>query len=260
MSGRVAGKAALITGAAGGLGQAMARMLAREGARVAVTDTNLEGARALAEAINAECPGVAFAFAHDVTDEADWVAVVDQAVAAMGGLSILINNAGIGGQLVWAEQDTLENWRRVQAVNVESIMLGCKHAMPHLRASGAASIINISSVAGLAAAPGMGAYNATKAAVWMYTKTVALEAAKAGWNVRCNSVHPVFIKTPILDPFVAMAGGDEATAHEKLARGIPLKRIGEPDDVAYCALYLASDESKFVTGAEFKIDGGMLAQ
>ena len=260
MSGRVAGKTALITGAAGGLGQAMAWMLAREGAKVALTDTNLEGAQTLAGAINAEHPGAAFAFAHDVTDEAQWIAVVDQAVAAMGGLSILINNAGIGCDFVWSEQDTLENWRRVQAVNVESIMLGCKHAMPHLRASGAASIVNISSVAGLAAAPGMGAYNATKAAVWMYTKTIALEAAKAGWNVRCNSVHPVFIRTPILDPFVAMAGGDEATAHQKLARGIPLKRIGEPDDVAWCVLYLASDESKFVTGAEFKIDGGMLAQ
>ena len=260
MSGRVAGKTALITGAAGGLGQAMAWMLAREGAKVALTDTNLEGAQTLAGAINAEHPGAAFAFAHDVTDEAQWIAVVDQAVAAMGGLAILINNAGIGCDFVWSEQDTLENWRRVQAVNVESIMLGCKHAMPHLRASGAASIVNISSVAGLAAAPGMGAYNATKAAVWMYTKTIALEAAKAGWNVRCNSVHPVFIRTPILDPFVAMAGGDEATAHQKLARGIPLKRIGEPDDVAWCVLYLASDESKFVTGAEFKIDGGMLAQ
>ena len=260
MSGRVAGKTALITGAAGGLGQAMAWMLAREGAKVALTDTNLDGARALAGAIDADHPGAAFAFAHDVTDEAQWISVVDQAVAAMGGLSILINNAGIGGSLVWAEQDTLENWRRVQAVNIESVMLGCKHAMPHLRASGAGSIVNISSVAGLAAAPGMGAYNATKAAVWMYTKTVALEAAKGGWNVRCNSVHPVFIRTPILDPFVAMAGGDEAMAHEKLARGIPLKRIGQPDDVAYCVLYLASDESKFVTGAEFKIDGGMLAQ
>lgn len=260
MTGRVAGKKALITGAAGGLGQAMAWMLAREGARVAVTDMNLDGARALADAINRDHPGAAFAFAHDVTDEAQWVSVIDQAVAAMGGLSILVNNAGIGGDLLWAEQDTLENWRRVQAVNIESVMFGCKHAMAHLRASGAGSIVNISSVAGLAAAPGMGAYNATKAAVWMYTKTVALEAAKAGWNVRCNSVHPVFIKTPILDPFVAMAGGDEGLAHEKLARGIPLKRIGEPDDVAYCVLYLASDESKFVTGAEFKIDGGMLAQ
>ncbi len=260
MSGRVAGKAALITGAAGGLGQAMARMMAREGAKVALTDLDFDGAQALADAINADHPGAAFAFAHDVTDEAQWASVVGQAVAAMSGLSILVNNAGIGGSLVWAEQDTLENWRKVQAVNLESVMLGCKHALPHLRASGAGSIVNISSVAGLAAAPGMGAYNATKAAVWMYTKTVALEAAKAGWNVRCNSVHPVFIRTPILDPFVAMAGGDEAVAHEKLARGIPMKRIGEPDDVAYCVLYLASDESKFVTGAEFKIDGGMLAQ
>lgn len=260
MIGRVAGKAALITGAAGGLGQAMARMMAREGAKVALTDLNLDGVQALADEINAAHPGAAVAFAHDVTDEAHWVSVVEQAVAAMGGLSVLVNNAGIGGSLVWAEQDTLENWRKVQAVNLESVMLGCKHALPHLRASGAGSIVNISSVAGLAAAPGMGAYNATKAAVWMYTKTVALEAAKAGWNVRCNSVHPVFIRTPILDPFVAMSGGDEAAAHEKLARGIPLKRIGEPDDVAYCVLYLASDESKFVTGAEFKIDGGMLAQ
>jgi NAD(P)-dependent dehydrogenase (short-subunit alcohol dehydrogenase family) len=260
MSGRVAGKAALITGAAGGLGQAMARMLVREGARVALTDVNLDGVRALADEINAGHPGAAFAFAPDVADEARWKTVVDEAAAAMGGLSILINNAGIGGSLAWAEQDTLENWRRVQAVNLESVMLGCKHAMPHLRASGAASIVNISSVAGLAGAPGMGAYNATKAAVWMYTKTVALEAAKADWNVRCNSVHPVFIRTPILDPFVAMAGGDEAAAHAMLARGIPLKRIGEPDDVAYCVLYLASDESKFVTGSEFRIDGGMLAQ
>ena len=258
--GRVAGKRALITGAAGGLGAAMGWMLAREGAKVALTDVNLSGVEALAAAINAEVPGSAFAFAHDVTREADWIAVVESAVAAMGGLSILVNNAGIGGELLYAENDTLENWHRVQAVNVDSVMLGCKHAMAHLRASGAASIINISSVAGLAAAPGMGAYNATKAAVWMYTKTVALEAAKQDWNVRCNSVHPVFIKTPILDPFIAMAGGDETTAHQKLARGIPLKRIGEPDDVAWCVLYLASDESKFVTGAEFKIDGGMLAQ
>jgi len=259
-AGRVAGKQALITGAAGGLGEAMAWRLAREGARIAVTDVNLKGVEALAAAINAEIPGAAFAFRHDVTDEAEWIAVIDGAVAAMGGLSILVNNAGIGGDLKFVEADTLDNWRRVQAVNIESIMLGCKHAMAHLRACAPSSIVNISSVAGLAAAPGMGAYNATKAAVWMYTKTIALEAAKGDWNVRCNSVHPVFIKTPILDPFIAMAGGDEAKAHERLSRGIPMKRIGEPDDVAWCVLYLASDESKFVTGSEFKIDGGMLAQ
>lgn len=260
MTGRVAGKRALITGAAGGLGQAMAWMLAREGSQVALTDIDLKGVQALAEVINAEVPGSAFAYAHDVADEDAWKYVIAAAVTDMGGLSILVNNAGIGGELKFVETDTIENWRKVQAINIESIMLGCKHAMPHLRASAPASIVNISSVAGLAAAPGMGAYNATKAAVWMYTKTIALEAAKMEWNVRCNSVHPVFIKTPILDPYIAMAGGDEAKAHERLTRGIPLKRIGEPDDVAWCVLYLASDESKFVTGSEFKIDGGMLAQ
>ncbi len=259
-AGRVEGKKALITGAAGGLGQAMGWMLARQGAKVALTDVDLAGVQALAAAINAEVPRAAFAYAHDVTDEDAWAYVVEAAVADMGGLSILVNNAGIGGELKFVETDTLENWRRVQAINIESIMLGCKHAMKHLRASAPASIVNISSVAGLAAAPGMGAYNATKAAVWMYTKTIALEAAKMDWNVRCNSVHPVFIKTPILDPFIALAGGDEAKAHERLTRGIPMKRIGEPDDVAFCVLYLASDESKFVTGSEFKIDGGMLAQ
>nr|WP_314433780.1 SDR family oxidoreductase [uncultured Brevundimonas sp.] len=258
--GRVSGKKALITGAAGGLGEAMAFMLAREGATVAVTDIDAERATALAQAINAEIPGAAFAYAHDVASEDDWTRVVAAAATDLGGLSVLVNNAGVGGPLAFVEQDTVDNWQRQYEINLRSIMLGAKHAMPHLRTSAPASIINISSIAGLAAAPGMGAYNATKAGVWMYTKTLALEAAKADWNVRCNSVHPVFIKTPILDPFIAMAGGDEAKAAERLARGIPLKRIGEPDDVAYCVLYLASDESKFVTGSEFKIDGGMTAQ
>ena len=260
MAGRVEGKRALITGAAGGLGEAMAWMLAREGAKVAVTDIDGPRVQALAAAINADIPGAAFAFAHDVADEAQWASVIEAAVAALGGLSILVNNAGVGGPLTFVEADTVENWQRQYDINLKSVMLGCKLAMPHLRDGAPASIINISSIAGLAAAPGMGPYNATKAAVWMYTKTIALEAAKQDWNVRCNSVHPVFIKTPILDPFIAMAGGDEAKAHERLSRGIPLKRIGEPDDVAYCVLYLASDESKFVTGAEFRIDGGMTAQ
>ncbi|QYC10169.1 SDR family oxidoreductase [Brevundimonas nasdae] len=258
--GRVSGKKALITGAAGGLGEAMAFMLAREGATVAVSDIDGGRAAALADRINAEIPGAAFAYAHDVASEDDWTRVIEAVAADLGGLSVLVNNAGIGGPLALVEQDTVENWQRQYEINLRSIMLGAKYAMPHLRAAAPASIINISSIAGLAAAPGMGAYNATKAGVWMYTKTLALEAAKADWNVRCNSVHPVFIKTPILDPFIAMAGGDEAKAAERLARGIPLKRIGEPDDVAYCVLYLASDESKFVTGSEFKIDGGMTAQ
>lgn len=260
MSGRLQDKAALITGAAGGLGQAMARRMAEEGARLALTDLNEAGAQALAEAINADHPGAAFAYGHDVTDEAQWIEVVGRAARDLGGLSVLVNNAGIGGELKPVVDTDLDAWRRMQAINVESVMLGCKHAIPHLAKSGAGSIVNISSIAGLAAAPGMGPYNASKAAVWLFSKTVALECAKAGNGVRCNSVHPVFIKTAILDPFTAMAGGDEEAAHEKLARGIPLKRIGEPDDVAWCVVYLASDESRFVTGAEFKIDGGLTAQ
>ena len=260
MAGRLNGKTALITGAAGGLGEAMAHRMAGEGARLALTDIDGGRAEALAAAINADHPGSAFGFAHDVASEDQWVSVIAGAVEAMGSLSVLVNNAGVGDLLTLVEADTAENWQRQFEINLRSVMLGCKHAMPHLRNWAPASIINISSIAGLAAAPGLGAYNATKAAVWMYTKTLALEAAKADWNVRCNSVHPVFIKTPILDPFIAMAGGDEDKAHERLARGIPLKRIGEPDDVAYCVLYLASDESKFVTGSEFKIDGGMTAQ
>ena len=260
MAGRLNGKTALITGAAGGLGEAMAHRMAGEGAKLALTDIDGARAEALAAAVNANHPGAAFGFAHDVASEDQWVSVMAAAVAGLGGLSVLVNNAGVGDLLTMVEQDTAENWQRQFEINLRSVMFGCKHAMPHLRAAAPASIINISSIAGLAGAPGMGAYNATKAGVWMYTKTVALETAKAGWNVRVNSVHPVFIKTPILDPFVAMAQGDEDKAHERLARGIPLKRIGEPDDVAWAVVYLASDESKFVTGSEFKIDGGMTAQ
>lgn len=260
MAGRLSNKQALITGAAGGLGAAMARIMAAEGCRLALTDVNAEAVEALAAEINASHSGAAFAYTHDVTSEAQWIDVLGRASEDMGGLSVLVNNAGIGGPLMFVEADTAENWQRQYEINLRSIMFGCKHAMSHLRASAPGSIINISSVAGLAAAPGMGAYNATKAGVWMYSKTVALEAAKMEWNVRSNSVHPVFIKTPILDPFVAMAGGDEGKAHERLSRGIPLKRIGEPEDVAWCVVYLASDESKFITGSEFVIDGGMLAQ
>ena len=260
MTGRVSGKRALVTGAAQGLGEAIARMLVREGARVALTDINADGVMATTASINETHPGMAFGYAHDVTDEAAWAEVIERAVSDLGGLSILVNNAGVGGPLSFVEQDTAENWQRQFDINLRSIMFGCKHAMPHLRNGAPASIVNISSVAGLGAAPGMGAYNATKAGVWMYSKTIALEAAKVGAEVRCNSVHPVFIKTAILDPFIAMAGGDEAKAHERLMRGIPMKRIGEPDDVAYAVLYLASDESKFVTGTELVIDGGTLAQ
>ena len=257
MSGRVAGKRALVTGAAQGLGEAIARMLAREGARVALTDLNREGAERTAAAINAERPGAAVAYANDVADEGQWTEVLARVQADLGGLSILVNNAGIGA-LGSVEDETLEGFQRSMSVNADSVFLGCKHALPLLRDGQPGSIVNISSIAGLVGGHNYAAYNASKAAVWLLSKSVALHCARHGWDIRCNSVHPSFIDTPIIDPLVARFGAEAGKA--KLARQVPLGRLGRPDDVAYAVLYLASDESRFVTGSELKLDGGLSAQ
>ncbi len=254
--GRVEGKMALVTGAASGLGAASAAMLAREGARVALTDINGAGAAAVAETINAELPGRAVAFEHDVTREDHWVGVLDAATRELGGLNVLVNNAGIGGNGS-VEDETFEGWRRVLAVDLDSVFLGCKYALEHMRAHAPGSIINISSISGLIAGHNMAAYNAAKSGVWLLSKSVALHCAKRGYRIRSNSIHPTFIKTPILDPLVARFGQD--VAFDKLSRQVPLGELGDPDDVAYAVLYLASDESKFMTGAELKLDGGISA-
>lgn len=256
--GRVAGKKAFVTGAAQGLGACFARMLADEGAKVALTDINVGGAEATAAKINEKHSGAAIAFRHDVTSEDDWKKALAGAESFMGGINVLVNNAGVGsfGSI---ESETFENWRRIQSIDVDSIFMGTKAAMPYLKAAQPASIINVSSVAGMIAHGDMLSYNAAKAAVWMMTKSIALHCAREGLDIRCNSVHPAFTRTPIIDPIVAFAGGGEA-GENKLARQIPLKRLGEPEDVGYAVLYLASDESRFVTAAEFKIDGGITAQ
>lgn len=257
MVGRVEGKAALVTGAGQGLGFAIARMLAKEGAHVALTDIDLPRAQAAADKVNAAFPGKAVAFAQDVRDAGQWQATIEQAASAMGGLNILVNNAGIASTGT-VEDESFETWKRVLDIDLDSVFLGCKYAMPAMRASGKpGAIVNISSIAGLIASHNHAAYNAAKAGVWMLSKSVALHGARGNPQIRCNSVHPTFIDTPILDPLKAKLGVAEATA--KLARQVPLARLGEPDDVAYAVLYLASDESKFVTGAEFKVDGGISA-
>jgi NAD(P)-dependent dehydrogenase (short-subunit alcohol dehydrogenase family) len=253
MAGRLAGKKAFITGGAQGLGAAMARAFAAEGAMVSLADINLDGAKGVAAEIGA---GKAFAFALDVTQEDQWIAALRQADAAMGGISVLVNNAGIGrgGDI---ETTSFSDWKLVMSVNVDSVFLGAKHALGYLRANEPGSIINISSIAGLIAAHNMPAYNASKAAVWMLSKGIALHCAKAKLDIRSNSIHPTFIDTPILDKYRELFGREEAEA--KLARQVPLGRIGAPDDVAMAAVYLASDESRFVTGAELKVDGGISA-
>jgi NAD(P)-dependent dehydrogenase (short-subunit alcohol dehydrogenase family) len=259
MSGRVAGKLALVTGAAQGLGAAQARMLAREGARVLATDINAAGAAATAQAINAECgAGTVFALGLDVTSPEQWDEAIEAARDQLGGLSILVNNAGVGvrGNI---ETCTYDEWKRGFAINVDSVFLGCQKALPLMKDHQPGSIVNISSIAGLIASDTMPGYNASKAAVWMLSKSIALYCAKQGWNIRCNSVHPTFVDTPILDGMVANTGREKSVIMDKLARQIPLGRVGEPDDIALGVLYLASDESKFMTGAELKLDGGISA-
>lgn len=253
---RVEGKVAIVTGAAQGIGAATARLLAEEGARVLLTDVNLEGAEREAADINGRIPASAFACRHDVTSPEDWQNALVTVRERFGGLQVLVNNAGIGG-LGSIEDVSLEDWRRVHAVDLDSVFLGCKLAIPLMRESGGGSIINVSSISGIIAGHNLAAYNSAKAAVRHLSKSVALHCARNQSGIRCNSVHPVFIDTPILDGLAR--GGDREAAIEKLARQIPLGRIGRTDDVAWAILYLASDESAFVTGSEIRIDGGISA-
>ncbi|WP_370178708.1 SDR family oxidoreductase [Alteriqipengyuania sp.] len=259
MAGRVAGKLALITGAAQGLGAAHARRLAEEGARVLCTDINGDGAAETAAAINStHGDGTAYAITHDVTDPAAWQAAVDAAREQLGGLNVLVNNAGMGvaGNI---ETCDFADWQRCFSVNVDSIFHGCQKALPLMREHAPGSIINLSSIAGLIASDTMPAYNSSKAAVWMLTKSIALHCAKNNMGIRCNSIHPTFVDTPILDGTARHHSIDKGVLLEKLARQIPLKFVGEPNDIANAVVYLASDESRFMTGAEMKLDGGISA-
>jgi len=257
MVGRLAGKKALITGAAQGLGEAIAQQFVDEGAIVALTDLNGERVADVASKLNAQRAGSAFAWQHDVRLEDRWQAVLNEAFAAMGGLNILVNNAGIGS-LGTVEQESFAIWKLVFEVDVDSVFLGCKYAMPLMRQSGVeGSIVNISSIAAVVAAHNYASYNAAKAAVMHLSKSVALHGARTTPQIRSNSVHPAFVRTPILE---GVGGGlPTEEVHAKLARQIPLKRLGEPHEVAALVTFLASDESRFVTGAEYKIDGGISA-
>ena len=254
--GRVTDKSALVTGAAQGLGAACAALLAQNGAQVLLTDVNEEGVTERAREIDAQHPGRALALKHDVTSEADWQEALAAVASRFGGLHILVNNAGIGS-IANVEDESLDTWRRVHAVDLDSVFIGCKYAIPLMSDSGGGSIINVSSVSGIIAGHNLAAYNSAKAAVRHLSKSVALHCARAGNGVRCNSLHPAFIDTPILDGMAGKAGRDAAL--RKLEKQIPLGRIGSPVDVANAVLYLASDESSFMTGAELVLDGGISA-
>ena len=255
-SGRVAGKIAIVSGASAGIGRATALRLAEEGAKICLGDIDRTGAESCAADIRAR-GGEAFPLALDVAEEADWRRIINATVGRCGGLDILVNNAGIAFA-AGLEETTTEQWRRIMAVNVDSVFFGCKFALPAMRESGGGAIVNISSILGLVGSPVQAAYGATKGAVRLFTKGVALECAEAGWNIRVNSVHPAYIRTPMVERY-AETWGSLKKGLEALGDLHPIGRVGEAEEVANAVLYLASDEAKFVTGAELLIDGGYTA-
>ncbi len=252
--GRLEGKTALVTGAASGIGLQTSIRLAEEGARVMMTDINLEKVRQQAEKLDANATFLKL----DITEEEEWISVLDETVKRFDRLDILVNSAGMV-LIADVEQITLEDWRKVHAVNLDGTFLGCKHGVRVMKEFGAGSIINLSSVSGMIGGFNLAAYNSSKGAVRMLTKSVALHCARAGYGIRCNSIHPTFIETPMLESMIRDSP-DPEKARQTLVRQVPLRRIGKPDDVANMIVYLASDESTFVTGTEMVIDGGVIAQ
>jgi len=245
---RLAGKVAIVSGGASGMGAATARMFAREGAKVVIGDVLEHEGRQVAEDI-----GAAARFELlDVTNEESWAAVVAAATREFGKLDILVNNAGISGS---AEQDfyNTEAWHRIMAVNATGVFFGMKHAIPAMVANGGGSIVNLSSIAGIIGSEHVHiAYNASKAAVRLMTKWAAVQHAKD--NIRANSVHP-----GIMPPMRTSGRTAEPALRAERMRVVPMRRPGEVDEVAYAILFLASDEASYITGSEIHVDGGVLA-
>ena len=252
--GRLEGKTALVTGAASGIGLQTSIRLAEEGALVMMTDINHEEGLQQAEKLGANATFLKL----DITEEEEWISVLDETVKRFDRLDILVNSAGMV-LIADVEQITLEDWRKVHAVNLDGTFLGCKHGVRVMKEFGAGSIINLSSVSGMIGGFNLAAYNSSKGAVRMLTKSVALHCARAGYGIRCNSIHPTFIETPMLESMIRDSP-DPEKARQTLVLQVPLRRIGKPDDVANMIVYLASDESTFVTGTEMVIDGGVIAQ
>ena len=262
---RVKGKVALVTGGASGIGRASAMLLAKEGATVVVTDVQDDQGKDCAAAIK-RAGGDAIFLHHDVANEDAWVSVLTEVRSRFGKLHVLVNNAGIAIASSVLTM-TLADWRRQQAINLDGVFLGVKHSLPLMRESGGGSIINISSLAGLKGSPTLAGYCATKGGVRLFTKAVAMECGQARDNVRVNSIHPGIIETPIwlgiiptgMIPGAAdqPAGSNAPNLDQLSDQVVPIGKKGLPEDIAAGVLYLASDESRYVTGSELVIDGGM---
>ncbi len=245
--GRVEGKVCIVTGAAQGLGAADARLLVAEGAKVVLTDVNADAGEALA----AELGPAARFVQQDVSEESTWPALIDSVVAEHGGLDVLVNNAGIA-PIGTVETTDTETWRRTLAIHLDGTYFGCHYAFAAMKASGGGSIINMSSTAALVGIPAYFAYSAAKGGIRALTKSVAIHCKTERNGIRCNSVHPGSISTPMVHgAFRDLVGVDVTDEAKRSEFG-----VGEPNDVAYMVLYLASDESKHVTGAEMVVDNG----
>ena len=259
MAGQVAGKVAIVTGGASGIGEACSETLAREGAAVLITDIDDGLGKDVVQRI-AKAGGKAHYLHHDVRDEAAWPGVVSEAEKRFGRLDIMVANAGIGIMAPIAEM-TLGDWQRQQAINLDGVFLSVKHSIPALKRAGGGSIVLMSSIAGLRGAPGLAAYSATKGGVRLLAKSVALEHAHD--NIRCNSVHPGIIATPIWGKIPTGAEGNRRNApidpRERAAQSVPLPRVGEAQDIANGVLFLCTEAANYMTGQELVIDGGMTA-
>ena len=252
---RMTGKVAIVTGAAQGIGLATSRLLAKEGAMVAVTDIQADAGHKAVEEIN-QTGGTAQFWQLDTTDEQAIKKVFGDVVNVYGRLDVLVNNAGISGVNKPTHEVTLEEWNRVISINLNGGFLCTKHAIPYMKSAGGGSIINLSSIYGLVGAADSPPYHASKGGIRLMSKTDAMIYAPDG--IRVNSVHPGFIWTPMVEDFLR-SQGDLAEGRRQIDELHPIGHMGEPDDIAYGILYLGSDESKFVTGSELVIDGGYTA-
>lgn len=256
---RLEGKVALVTGAAQGIGKATGIVLAREGAQVIVSDINDSEGKKVAKEIGSGC-----IYIHlDVQNENEWQDAMKVIIERFGKLNILVNNAGVTGfQEGYGPQDpenaSLSSWRQVHAINSDGVFLGCKYAIQTMKQFDDGAIVNISSRSGLVGIPGAAAYAASKAAVRNHTKTVALYCCQQGYKIRCNSVHPAAILTPMWEPMLGTDPEREVRLAE-ITKDIPMRKMGLTEDVANAILFLASTESNYITGIELTVDGGILA-
>lgn len=252
MSNRLDGKVAIVTGGTLGIGWAVAHRFVDEGAKVVITGRHADVGEAAAKKIGG--PDVIRFIQHDAADEAGWVDLFDETEKAFGPVSTLVNNAGVGltGSI---EETSTETWRKIMDINLDGVFFGTRLGIQRMKNKNlGASIINMSSIEGFVGDPNLGAYNATKGAVRIMSKSAAIDSALKDYDVRVNTVHPGYIKTPLVD---GIEGAEEGMSDRSKT---PMGHIGEPDDIAWICVYLASNESKFATGSEFVVDGGYTAQ